>query len=292
MSDLVNIGGRKVTIRKLRQPLLPDGKWQAFCGNIEATGSTRENAIYNFERELKKSSEANVSDTDHAQRALPDEEPVGKEAIRLLDLWTETAGAADQAPYSETMALLGKPNSAGWVWAREVKLERDFDAEQARQRDLAIQCVGHAEGRAERAEQELERLRAQVERMPGLVLEALELAEDVLSRSPFSTGIWPNGVHPQTGVTKLRDAIALIKGERAVPSRCDALTDEALAQIVMTTQQCGMGARDADGKFRKMFCDDESLTRYDGRRDECDCRATVKAIRAALALTSADRGTL
>ncbi|MCK1459121.1 hypothetical protein IVB34_12215 [Bradyrhizobium sp. 2] len=28
------------------------------------------------------------------------------------------------------------------------------------------------------------------------VHEALEIAEDVLSRAPFSTAIWPNGMHP------------------------------------------------------------------------------------------------
>jgi hypothetical protein len=39
------------------------------------------------------------------------------------------------------------------------------------------------------------------------VLEALILAEDVLSRSPFSTDIWPNGMHPNTGIKKIRDAI-------------------------------------------------------------------------------------
>src|SRR6185503_2622676 len=39
------------------------------------------------------------------------------------------------------------------------------------------------------------------------VLEALILAEDVLSRRPFSSEIWSNGMHPQTGITKIRDAI-------------------------------------------------------------------------------------
>ena len=43
---------------------------------------------------------------------------------------------------------------------------------------------------------------------PQEVREALELAEDVLSRRPFSTEIWPNGMHPQTGITKIREAIA------------------------------------------------------------------------------------
>jgi hypothetical protein len=40
------------------------------------------------------------------------------------------------------------------------------------------------------------------------VREALELAEDVLSRAPFSTGIWPNGMHPNTGIKKIRNAIS------------------------------------------------------------------------------------
>ena len=45
---------------------------------------------------------------------------------------------------------------------------------------------------------------------PQAALEALELAEDVLSRAPFSTGIWPNGMHPQVGIDKIRDAIKLL----------------------------------------------------------------------------------
>jgi hypothetical protein len=53
--------------------------------------------------------------------------------------------------------------------------------------DAAIQCFGFAQTPA--------------------VLEALKLAEDVLSRSPFSTDIWPNGMHPNTGINKIRDAI-------------------------------------------------------------------------------------
>lgn len=36
---------------------------------------------------------------------------------------------------------------------------------------------------------------------------ALRLAEDVLSRAPFSTGIWPNGMHPNAGIEKIRDAL-------------------------------------------------------------------------------------
>ena len=37
---------------------------------------------------------------------------------------------------------------------------------------------------------------------------ALRLAEDVLSRAPFSTDIWPNGMHPQRGITIIREALA------------------------------------------------------------------------------------
>jgi hypothetical protein len=38
--------------------------------------------------------------------------------------------------------------------------------------------------------------------------EALRLAEDVLSRFPYSSEIWPNGMHPHTGISQIRDAIA------------------------------------------------------------------------------------
>ena len=37
--------------------------------------------------------------------------------------------------------------------------------------------------------------------------EALTIAEDVLSRAPFSTEIWPNGMHPQRGINKIRKAL-------------------------------------------------------------------------------------
>lgn len=46
------------------------------------------------------------------------------------------------------------------------------------------------------------------------LLEALEIAEDVLARFPYSSEIWPNGRHPNTGMQKIRAAIA---AARAVP---------------------------------------------------------------------------
>ena len=45
------------------------------------------------------------------------------------------------------------------------------------------------------------------------LITALELAEDVLSRRPHSTEIWPNGMHPQTGITQIRAALAAARGE-------------------------------------------------------------------------------
>ncbi|HJR83475.1 MAG TPA: hypothetical protein VJ775_06065 [Sphingomicrobium sp.] len=44
------------------------------------------------------------------------------------------------------------------------------------------------------------------------MLEALKLAEDVLSRFPFSAEIWPNGSHPNAGIQQIRDAIAKAEG--------------------------------------------------------------------------------
>jgi hypothetical protein len=39
------------------------------------------------------------------------------------------------------------------------------------------------------------------------LLSALVLAEYVLSHRPYSSALWPNGVHPNDGITKMRDAI-------------------------------------------------------------------------------------
>lgn len=46
------------------------------------------------------------------------------------------------------------------------------------------------------------------------IREALELAEDVLSRAPFSTAIWPNGMHPNEGIKKIREALAMTSTQR------------------------------------------------------------------------------
>jgi hypothetical protein len=40
------------------------------------------------------------------------------------------------------------------------------------------------------------------------LLEALRLAENVLSRFPFSSEIWPDGTHPNAGISQIRAAIA------------------------------------------------------------------------------------
>lgn len=46
------------------------------------------------------------------------------------------------------------------------------------------------------------------------LLKALVLAEDVLSRFPFSSEIWPNGTHPNTGIEQIRAAIAKATGDQ------------------------------------------------------------------------------
>lgn len=42
------------------------------------------------------------------------------------------------------------------------------------------------------------------------LVKALTLAEDILSRAPFSNALWPNGMHPMTGIKQIRDALALV----------------------------------------------------------------------------------
>jgi hypothetical protein len=44
--------------------------------------------------------------------------------------------------------------------------------------------------------------------------KALVVAEDILSRAPFSTGILPNGMHPQTVISQIREAISLTSAYR------------------------------------------------------------------------------
>lgn len=71
--------------------------------------------------------------------------------------------------------------------------------------------VAHCHGfDTSRSRQEEEANATLIAAAPDL-LAALELAEDALSRSPFSTQIWPNDVHPQTGISQIRAAIHLAK---------------------------------------------------------------------------------
>lgn len=46
------------------------------------------------------------------------------------------------------------------------------------------------------------------------LVKALTLAEDILSRTPFSNALWPNGMHPMTGITQIRDALAAVSTPR------------------------------------------------------------------------------
>jgi hypothetical protein len=44
------------------------------------------------------------------------------------------------------------------------------------------------------------------------LLGALKFAEDTLSRAPMSTQFWPGGMHPNEGISILREAIAKAEG--------------------------------------------------------------------------------
>lgn len=77
--------------------------------------------------------------------------------------------------------------------------------------ELLEDAVLTLRARAEKAEAEIERLR-----------EALELAEDVLSRAPHSTGIWANGMHPNTGVELIRAALRASRPDPAQPGQSSA----------------------------------------------------------------------
>lgn len=55
MRETIKIAGTVAVVQKLRRARWPDGAWIVFSGGDEASGSTRENAIYNFERMLTQS---------------------------------------------------------------------------------------------------------------------------------------------------------------------------------------------------------------------------------------------
>jgi hypothetical protein len=44
------------------------------------------------------------------------------------------------------------------------------------------------------------------------MLAALIVCEDVLSRAPLSTQLWPDGTHPNTGIALIRATIAKAEG--------------------------------------------------------------------------------
>lgn len=84
--------------------------------------------------------------------------------------------------------------------------------------------------RFEEAAVEIERLRGCGMQTVDAMREALVLAEDVLSRAPFSTDIWPNGMHPQRGIKQIRAALAL-------PSAGVQTAGDALEDLVSTFEQ-------------------------------------------------------
>ncbi len=52
----------------------------------------------------------------------------------------------------------------------------------------------------------------------GIMLEALVYIEDLLSRRPFSSELWPSGEHPQVVIDKIRNAIT-VSGTRPAQTR-------------------------------------------------------------------------
>lgn len=86
----------------------------------------------------------------------------------LLKDWVDAH--PDDQLYQPTMTELQLPNTSGWIWAKEVQEERDFDAEREKQRDLAMQCISDAEERAQNTKFALAASQADVARLR----EALE----------------------------------------------------------------------------------------------------------------------
>lgn len=73
------------------------------------------------------------------------------------------------------------------------------------------------------------------------LLAALKLAEDVLSRFPYSTEIWPDGTHPNSGITQIRAAVAMVEGRRYDCTICGGLVD--LSNPIKPTTHVGRGGK-------------------------------------------------
>jgi DNA (cytosine-5)-methyltransferase 1 len=107
--------------------------------------------------------------------------------------------------------------------------------------------------------------------------------ERAFSRTP--TDPWENQAEsakaPHINTARKIIEAGFVTGTPAQP----AFDRATLTKLVLETQQCGVGDRDEAGTFRKIFCDDESLSAYD-KHGECDCRKTVDAILAAQPLAA------
>jgi hypothetical protein len=116
-------------------------------------------------------------------------EPLPTEKYVVDDPWCRPAGRDRSSPETETDIVDELRQAAGNLINGVIE---DGEVPVAMLSDAA---------------DEIERLRGHTQ--TPAVLEALTLAEDVLSRRPFSAGIWPNGMHPQEGIEKIRAALAM-----------------------------------------------------------------------------------
>lgn len=144
-----------------------------------------------------------------------------------VDTLADAANALDS--YEKTMRVIAEGGSAPIDWATVaeealgvMKAAADVAAKRAAD-EIYARILDSAQDYLEEnlrfniastlATAERERKAAQ-DRVGGLLAligeqnAALKLAEDVLSRSPFSTQMWPNGMHPNTGIEQIRAAIA------------------------------------------------------------------------------------
>jgi hypothetical protein len=94
--------------------------------------------------------------------------------------------------------------------------------------------------------------------------EALVLAEDVLSRAPFSTQLWPNGMHPNRGIEQIRSALT----EPVVEEKPMKPSTPVRRRIIME-EGCITCAELAAGSFGPSH--DPSPRCESGKRPHCTC---------------------
>jgi hypothetical protein len=103
--------------------------------------------------------ERDDAELDKVKNQLRDARSTGKEMTGILSDLADTLTPNDEL-YDRVFTAIGRPNHVGWIWAREIREERDFDAEREFYLTNARRAIGDAESTSASLLKENARLKA------------------------------------------------------------------------------------------------------------------------------------